>query len=94
VFLMHQGYHFLFMRGDGPDPQVWSYSEGALPNMPVQSHASFTDWLDATVKQQTQAWARLEPSYDAEKRKRRRARVLRRGDGSPDGQIGSYPLCR
>lgn len=29
VFLMHQGYCFDFLRGSGPDPEVWSYSEGS-----------------------------------------------------------------
>lgn len=54
VILMHQGYQFDFLRGPGPDTEVWSYREGEAP---VLSYARFTDWLQAHVTQQTKAWA-------------------------------------
>ncbi|GAA3038298.1 hypothetical protein GCM10020229_56970 [Kitasatospora albolonga] len=66
VILMHQGYQFDFLRGPGPDPEVWSYCEGEAPAL---SFARFTDWLQAHVTQQTKAWARLVPMYEVEKRK-------------------------
>ncbi len=62
VILMHQGYQFDFLRGDGPDPEVWSYCEGDSPgNAPRHSHDHFTDWLKAQADEQTAAWARLLP---------------------------------
>jgi hypothetical protein len=69
VILMHQGYQFDFLRGTGPDPEVWSYGEGTTVGVPVMSYSSFTDWLQAQVEQQTRAWARLVPWYQAEKEK-------------------------
>lgn len=69
VILMHQGYQFDFLRGVGPDPEVWSYGEGTTVGVPVMSYSCFTDWLQAQVEQQTQAWARLVPWYEAEKAK-------------------------
>lgn len=65
VIPMHQGYQFDVLRGRGPDPEVWSYSEGA----PVMSYSCFTDWLQAQVRQQTRAWAHLVPWYEGEKAK-------------------------
>ncbi|WP_329568377.1 SMI1/KNR4 family protein [Streptomyces sp. NBC_01361] len=56
VFFMHQGYQFEFMRGTGPDPEVWSYSEGDHANGPVRSYASFTEWLRATAEAEIPAW--------------------------------------
>ncbi|MFD6936602.1 SMI1/KNR4 family protein [Streptomyces goshikiensis] len=56
VFSMHQGYQFDFMRGTGPDPEVWSYSEGEHADVPVRSYASFTDWLRATAEAEIPAW--------------------------------------
>jgi hypothetical protein len=69
VILMHQGYQFDFLRGAGPDPEVWSYGEGTTVGVPVLSYPCFTDWLQAQVEQQTRAWARLVPWYEAEKAK-------------------------
>jgi hypothetical protein len=60
VFFMHQGCQFDFLRGDGPDPQVWSYFEANNPgNAPKLSHDRFTDWLRAMAEEQVAAWARL-----------------------------------
>lgn len=53
---MHQGYQFEFMRGTGPDPEVWSYSEGEHADVPVRSWASFPDWLRATTEAEIPAW--------------------------------------
>jgi len=61
VILMHQGYQFSFLRGTGPDPEVWFYSEGTAANQPTLTHQHFTDWLADQVRQQTRAWARLLP---------------------------------
>ena len=62
VFLMHQGYQFDFLRGGGPDPEVWSYCEVNSPgNAPKQSFERFSDWLRATAEEQTAAWAQLLP---------------------------------
>jgi hypothetical protein len=58
VFSMHQGYQFEFMRGTGPDPEVWSYSEGMHADIPVRSHASFTDWISATAEAEIPVWKR------------------------------------
>ncbi|MFI5531255.1 SMI1/KNR4 family protein [Kitasatospora sp. NPDC051853] len=50
VFLMHQGYQFEFLRGPGPDPEVWSYCEGGtFGDVPTLRFARFTDWLRAQV---------------------------------------------
>lgn len=65
VIYMHQGYQFDFLRGSGPDPEVWSYCEAASPgNAPRPSHDRFTDWLRANAEQQMGAWARLSPWFD------------------------------
>ena len=47
VILMHQGYMFDFLRGAGPDPEVWSYCEG--DDLPAARCAHFTEWLAAAV---------------------------------------------
>ena len=60
VILMHQGCQFDFLRGEGADPEVWSYSEGEVPE---RRYARFTDWLRAHAEEQTNAWARLAPLY-------------------------------
>jgi hypothetical protein len=57
VILMHQGLQFDFLRGAGPDPEVWSCSEGGSPE---RHYACFTDWLRANVEEQTKAWACLQ----------------------------------
>jgi hypothetical protein len=56
VILMHQGCQFDFLRGSGPDPEVWTYSEGSAPE---RHYAHFTDWLKANAEEQTKAWAHL-----------------------------------
>jgi hypothetical protein len=61
VILMHQGCQFDFLRGRGPDPEVWSYCEG---NAPERHYARFTDWLKANAEEQTKAWAHLAPWCD------------------------------
>ncbi|WP_225448415.1 SMI1/KNR4 family protein [Streptacidiphilus sp. P02-A3a] len=89
VILMHQGYQFDFLRGTGPDPEVWSYYESVGPgDTPTLSFPRFTDWLQVHVTQQTEAWARLVPQHEAEKRKksgRRRVHFSRR---HADGSVG------
>jgi hypothetical protein len=60
VILVHQGYQFDFLRGEGTDPEVWSYSEGEVPE---RRYARFTDWLRANAEEQTSAWAHLAPLY-------------------------------
>jgi hypothetical protein len=57
VFYMHQGYQFDFLRGDGDDAEVWSYHESRMPE-PTLSFRSFTDWLDAQIRNQM-TWRRL-----------------------------------
>jgi hypothetical protein len=57
VILLHQGVQFDFLRGDGDDPEVWSYCED--DTAPTRSHARFTDWLRANAQEQTHAWAQL-----------------------------------
>jgi hypothetical protein len=64
VILMHQGYMFDFLRGSGPDPEVWSYCEGDPE--PARRFPHFTDWLASQVADQTKAWARLVPWYEQE----------------------------
>ncbi|MFJ2596880.1 hypothetical protein [Streptomyces erythrochromogenes] len=56
VFSMHQGYQFEFMRGTGPDPEVWWYSEGDHADVPVPRHSSFTDRLRATAEREIPVW--------------------------------------
>jgi hypothetical protein len=89
VFLMHQGYQFLFMRGGGPDPAVWSYCETAAPRagVPGQTHDSFTEWLELEVQEQAEAWGRLVPWYEAEKRKSPGDRRVYLRHILPDGLI-------
>ncbi|MEV7677780.1 SMI1/KNR4 family protein [Streptomyces sp. NPDC088341] len=88
VILMHQGYEFDFLRGNGRDPEVWSYREGDGPgNVPTVSFARFTDWLQAHVTEQTQAWARLVPRYEAEKRRGPGDRRLYFDRLHPDGSV-------
>lgn len=60
VILMHQGYYFDFLRGSGPDPEVWSYEEGSSRgNEPARSDERFSDWLHAVAKSEIRAWAAL-----------------------------------
>jgi hypothetical protein len=60
VFFMHQGYQFDFLRGGGPDPEVWSYCEVNSPgNAPKRSHERFSDWLMDNAQEQTKAWIQL-----------------------------------
>jgi hypothetical protein len=89
VFLMHQGYQFLFLRGSGPDPAVWSYCETAAPGTgaPVQVNGAFTGWLDAQIRQEAQTWARLVPWYEAEKRKPPGERRVYFHRIQPDGTV-------
>jgi hypothetical protein len=61
VILMHQGCQFDFLRGEGPDPEVWSYCEG---NSPERHYERFTDWLKANAEEQTKAWAHLACWYE------------------------------
>jgi hypothetical protein len=60
VILMHQGYQFDFLRGEGADPEVWSCTEGEVPE---RRYACFTDWLRANAEEQTKAWAHLATLY-------------------------------
>ena len=62
VILMHHDAQFDFTRGRGPDPEVWSYSDGDDPR---PAHARFTDWLRANVDEQTRAYERLAVWYQA-----------------------------
>ncbi|MFJ9448306.1 hypothetical protein ACIRRH_41820 [Kitasatospora sp. NPDC101235] len=87
VILMHQGYQFDFLRGPGPDPEVWSYCEGGPDDVPTLSFARFTDWLQAHVTQQTEAWACLVPWYEAEKQKGPGDRRLYFSRRHPDGSV-------
>lgn len=44
VFLMHQGYEFLFMRpASAKDPSVWAFGEG--DEKPAQVYEHFSAWL-------------------------------------------------
>jgi|RhiMethySRZTD1v2_1073278.scaffolds.fasta_scaffold194128_4 hypothetical protein len=56
VILMHQGYHFDFLRGTGDDPEVWSYDECSIPE-PTLTSPRFTDWLEVQVRARTE-WRR------------------------------------
>ncbi len=87
VILMHQGYQFAFLRGSGADPEVWSYCEGGVPDEPTLSFPRFTDWLEAQVQQQTKAWARLVPWYEAEKQKGPGDRRVFFSRRHPDGSV-------
>lgn len=52
VFLMHQGYEFLFLRRDGSeDPPVYLYEE--LEAAPRLWARSFSDWIHAAVDEVT-----------------------------------------
>lgn len=61
VFFMHQGYEFAFMRGAGPDPEVWTHVEGGDGERPVRTHPSFTAWLRSAADREVRAWARPRP---------------------------------
>jgi hypothetical protein len=88
VVLMHQGYQFDFLRGSGPDPEVWSYSEGGVSATgPALSYPRFTDWLQANVMQQTSVWSRLVPAYEAEKLKSPEDRRYYSYRRHPDGSV-------
>lgn len=60
VFLMHQGYQFDFLRGTGPDPEVWSYCEGCHDEQAIPTHPRFTDWLRDHAASEIPVWARYE----------------------------------
>ncbi|MFI1094057.1 SMI1/KNR4 family protein [Streptomyces sp. NPDC020917] len=46
VILMHQGYWFDYLKGTGPDPEVWTYTETFQhPLTPFRSAGRFSDWL-------------------------------------------------
>lgn len=48
VFLMHQGYEFLFMRpASDKDPAVWAFTED--DDTPTQVYAHFSAWLAQAV---------------------------------------------
>lgn len=52
VILMHQGYCFDFLRGTGPDPEVWTYSEVyQYPVTPFRNARTFTDWLRTNAEE-------------------------------------------
>ncbi|WP_229068854.1 hypothetical protein [Actinoplanes sp. DH11] len=87
VILMHQGYQFDFLRGAGPDPEVWSFSEGAMVVAPAVSFPRFSEWLAAHVEQQTQAWERLVPWYEDQKAKPPGQPRVFSGRLNPDGSI-------
>ena len=55
---------FDFVRGPGPDPEVWTYCEG--DPLPAPRWPRFTDWLTYHVDYQTEAWRRLVPRYQEE----------------------------
>jgi hypothetical protein len=58
VFVMHQGYSFDFLRGSGPDPEVWSYSEGgSANNVAERTFGRFTDWLRVQAERAIPVWA-------------------------------------
>ncbi|MFI9211486.1 SMI1/KNR4 family protein [Streptomyces sp. NPDC053253] len=85
VIFMHQGYQFEFLRGEGPDPEVWSYSEGDAE--PSRVYIRFTDWLETNVRQQREAWARLVPWYEAEQQKSSAKRRVYFYRHHPDGSV-------
>ncbi|MFD6080571.1 SMI1/KNR4 family protein [Streptomyces hydrogenans] len=85
VIFMHQGYQFEFLRGEGPNPEVWTYSEGDAE--PSRVHLRFTDWLEANVREQREAWARLVPWYEAEQQKPSDERRVYFYRHHPDGSV-------
>lgn len=85
VFYMHQGYLFWFLRGTGPDPEVWGYGEGQHENLPILDSGCFTDWLRAMTEQEMEAWARLVSWYEAERRRKPRRVFFDRVQ--PDGSV-------
>lgn len=89
VFRMQQGYQFLFLRGGGPDPAVWSYCETAVPGagVPVQVHDSFTDWLELEIQLLVRELGHRVPGYEAEKRKSLGERVVDFSRIRPDGSV-------
>lgn len=53
VILMHQRYRFDFLRGSGPDPEVWSYDESDGPFAgPNPTGDRFSDWLRAAAERE------------------------------------------
>ena len=53
VFLMHQGYQFLFFAdGDSNDPPVMRFLEGEGID---QVASAFSEWLTRTISEETQA---------------------------------------
>jgi hypothetical protein len=90
VILMHQGYRFDVLRGTADDPEVWSYCDGSdgedgRPLGVVPTYPSFTDWLEARVTEQTAAWSRLVPWYEAQRTKGHPRVALYREH--PDGRL-------
>ncbi|MGW4819787.1 hypothetical protein ACWEP4_12485 [Streptomyces sp. NPDC004227] len=86
MIFMHQGYCFHFLRGTEPDPEVWSYNEGDPSSAgPSRSASRFTDWLRARAEEETEAWARWTPWYEAEKRKKPSDRRIYFSKRHPDG---------
>ncbi|MBP2584666.1 hypothetical protein J3A78_005144 [Streptomyces sp. PvR006] len=85
VIFMHQGYQFEFLRGEGTDPEVWSYSEGDAE--PSRVYIRFTDWLEANVRQQREAWTHLVPWYEAEQQKPSDERRVYFYRHHPDGSV-------
>src|SRR5262245_18796074 len=57
VIFMHQGYQFDFLRGGAAAPEVWSSHEVSLPE-PTRNFPTFTDWLEAQVRHETEGWHR------------------------------------
>jgi hypothetical protein len=58
VFVVHQGYQFLFFdTKDSDDPAVWHYEEGDAAPRKVFSH--FSEWLDACVSDEIDAHSDL-----------------------------------
>ena len=55
VFLVHQGYQFMFFHlNQGDDPEVFHFEEGEEQPRAVFSH--FTDWLAASVDDEIAAY--------------------------------------
>lgn len=58
VFLMHQGYQFLFFDADeSEDPAVYLYLEGEGP--PARVADRFSDWLKVAVEEEIEEWAKV-----------------------------------
>lgn len=57
VFLMHQGYEYLFVRtSEGDDPPVY---HGLESDEPVEVAHRFTDWLEGAIADELRAEAAL-----------------------------------